>query len=482
MVASARKDNEAAEKRNVQLRSQLNDTEILLASQQEQLKDLKEVMEKMGSERDETETNPHLSTAPSTPGVDTDKMSRILDSLPLSPGMPGHLLPDHPLRFSHLITPVMRTDLPAYNDFVELLKSSRSSHARSSSGNTPISRSASGASNMLSSMSSSSPNLPGSFGASTTSSPREATFSLAPPLKDSKFYKRCLTEDIDPALRLDLAPGLSWLARRTVLNAITAGSLVVEPFVSQSRLYGPINACALCGEDRRQDSYARRHRFRTSEEPSAQRYPLCEYCLGRVRATGDFAGFLRMVRDGLWRAKTDEEVKGAWEESVRLREKMFWARLGGGVIPAASREHKADHHTLSRMDSSTSVRGSQDTGHSEHRLAIPTTSNDPFQSDRKEKRISIGSKVIERTSSDGAGEGGGAGDISTVHDFGAALKTAPTSDATADADAAVSTNEQRNGQSGSESDDAPVTPLEYVERSAHSNPRLSVTIPGSFDD
>jgi hypothetical protein len=40
-----------------------------------------------------------------------------------------------------------------------------------------------------------------------------------------------------------------------------------------------------------------------------------------------------MVRDGHWRAENEEEQKGAWEEAVRLRERMFWARQGGGVIP-----------------------------------------------------------------------------------------------------------------------------------------------------
>jgi hypothetical protein len=40
-----------------------------------------------------------------------------------------------------------------------------------------------------------------------------------------------------------------------------------------------------------------------------------------------------MVRDGHWRAESEDEQKGAWEEAVRLRERMFWARQGGGVIP-----------------------------------------------------------------------------------------------------------------------------------------------------
>jgi len=159
-----------------------------------------------------------------------------------------------------------------------------------------------------------------------------------PALKDSKIWKRTLAEDIEPVLRLDLAPGLSWLARRAVLTSIISGALVIEPFSTTPKLSGPlaINPCALCGEDRPQDIYARRHRTSVSDDPSSQRYPLCEYCLNRLRATCDFVSFLRMCRDGTWKANTEEEVRYAWEEATKLRESMFWARLGGGAVPTHS--------------------------------------------------------------------------------------------------------------------------------------------------
>jgi len=359
-------------------------------------------MEKMSSERDETETAPHLSTAPSTPGVETNKMSRMFDSMPLSPGLPPEIAPDHPLKFAHLISPILRADLPAYYDFAELLKISRAlnTHNRSSSGTATNSRNVSGASGSIAS--SSYPSLPGAFGSAVGSS---SPASPLPALKDAKFYKRSMSEDIEPTLRLDVAPGLSWMARRHVLTAITSGTLVVEPFVSQSKFYGPVYACALCGEDRRQESYARRHRFRITEDASAQRYPLCEYCLGRVRATGDFAGFLRMVRDGLWRAKTDEDVKAAWEESVRLREKMFWARIGGGVVPCSSVAASRHEQQKSSMEEDevvtvpeirTSIDASPET------VKAQAREEDPFESNAGQKRVSIGRTTIERMSLDGA--------------------------------------------------------------------------------
>jgi hypothetical protein len=333
MVAAARKDTEAVEKRNSQLKGQISDTELLLASQQEQLQDLKLTMGRM-SERGDNDTSAGRDSVPSTP---IGSSAAMFDAMQLSPNASqiADIPPEHPLYFSQLLTPVLRSDIPAYLDFQDLLISARKamSHSRApSTGNNSAGLSSNSQTNLASS---SSPSLPGAFSFSTNSSPQSANFaSTAPPLKDSKFYKRSLVEDIEPTLRLDLAPGLSFLSRRTVLASLLQGSMVVEPFMPQTKFYGPIFACALCGEQRKADPYVRKHRFRTSEEESAQRYPLCDYCLGRTRAAGDFVGFLRMVRDGHWRAESEDEQKGAWEEAVRLRERMFWARQGGGVIPS----------------------------------------------------------------------------------------------------------------------------------------------------
>jgi hypothetical protein len=332
MVAAARKDTEAVEKRNSQLKGQISDTELLLASQQEQLHDLKLTMGRM-SERGDNDTSAGRDSIPSTP---IGSSAAMFDAMQLSPNA-SHISdvpPEHPLYFSQLLTPVLRSDIPAYLDFQDLLQTARKAmgHSRGPSGNNNSGGLSSSSQTNLASASS--PSLPGAFSFSTNSSPQSTSYaSTAPPLKDSKFYKRSLVEDIEPTLRLDLAPGLSFLSRRTVLSSLLQGSMVVEPFMPQTKFYGPIFSCALCGESRKAEPYVRKHRFRTSEEESAQRYPLCDYCLGRTRAAGDFVGFLRMVRDGHWRAENEEEQKGAWEEAVRLRERMFWARQGGGVIP-----------------------------------------------------------------------------------------------------------------------------------------------------
>ncbi|RDA88923.1 hypothetical protein CP532_5480 [Ophiocordyceps camponoti-leonardi (nom. inval.)] len=365
--AEAQARNEVLARKNDQLRAQLADSESLLKSQQEQLSQLKDVMESMASERDDL-TN---GTAPSSPGVcrltaaaatdDDDNTAVTSDAgagVAQGPGAENGLSPCNPTSFHHLLQPILRTDLASYDDFIALARLSdnrRGSRVSSGSlggltalalglgGSTSSAHASNGSTTSLSASATSpnsspqSPNTPASAASGASSSANSGATSSAN-LKDTRFYKRVLADDIEPTLRLDAAPGLSWLARRSVLASVTDGSLIVEP-VPDSATYIAIvkphlNPCSLCGECREEPEHLRNHRFRTSESNSAQRYPLCGYCLGRVRSTCDFLGFLRLIRDGHWRADGEDQEKAAWEESVKLREQMFWARIGGGVVPA----------------------------------------------------------------------------------------------------------------------------------------------------
>ena len=420
MVASARKETEASDKRGEHLKQQIADAEVLQHSLQEQLQDLKNVMAKMTSISDDNESNTlATTTAPSTPGITpADKMTKLFEAINLTPNTPGsdEMSPDHPLAFTHLIRPVLRSDLIAFSEFQDMLKIS----TRSSAPSSRVSSANYGSLNVLglgSLTNSSTTSLPGSVKSPAsvgTGSPRESVIGIGlPNLKDEKFYKRALAEDIEPTLRLDIAPGLSWMARRTVINSITAGSLVVEPNPTHiSKWRTPIFPCSLCGEARKGDLYARKFRFKPSDTEESQRYPLCDWCMGRVRATCDYIGFLRMVVAGHWRAETDEEKKTTWEESVRLRERMFWTRIGGGVVPsfvplrdspssptfangASKGEGKENEQSLEDFeprDISISAGGPV----LEHKEEPKKIEDDPFHSkvEDKAKRISIGNTII----------------------------------------------------------------------------------------
>ena len=412
MVAAARKAREAAEKRAEQLRVQLNDTETLLASHQEQLAELKMVMQQMSTDRYDLDANTTTSTTPSTPAVASHgDFTKIFDALRISPTAPGaeDISPAPPTSYSHLLSPVLRTDLQSYEDFRSLLLVSRKS--------APGSRASSGSYNGvnalgLNTISTQSSHIPSNSSTSSLSTPAtvNATPSTTPttpastvssisspilPLKETRFYKRALTEDIEPTLRLDTAPGLSWLARRTVINSMSEGSLVVEPMPASTKTN--VFSCSLCGEHRKGEEFLRTHRFRTSENENAQRYPLCSYCLNRVRASCDYLGFLRMVKDGHWRTDGIEAEKLAWEESVRLRERMFWARIGGGVVPAFI--HTRESPRVSVEDPKPSTRFNvpsafNDKGFNNHNDDLPKEDDDSFR--LTAKRASVDNSVTLR--------------------------------------------------------------------------------------
>ncbi|KAJ5124729.1 uncharacterized protein N7515_008554 [Penicillium bovifimosum] len=338
MVAAAKIEREAVEKKNEQLRAQVKDTELLLASHQDQLAELKSVMQGMNLNKNDVESR--LNTAPPSPARpqehDSAKEELELESVPVSISEPEELSPGPSSSFPQLIRMICRTDLQAYEDFRDLLILSRSSK--------PPSRVASGSYGGLNVMSFAGFATGGT--SSATSSPTKV-FSHSPngstssitgshiPLKETRFYKRVLIEDIEPTLRLDLAPGISWLTRRTVLNGICEGSLVVEPMPSASKEFE--FPCSVCGERRPGTINERTHRFRTSDNENAQRYSLCLLCVERVRSCCEFTGYLRLILDGHLRAGDAEEEKEIWDETIRLRERMFWSRIGGGIVPLFNR-------------------------------------------------------------------------------------------------------------------------------------------------
>ncbi|EFE43209.1 GDP/GTP exchange factor Sec2p, putative [Trichophyton verrucosum HKI 0517] len=409
MVAAAKQEREVVERKNEQLRAQIKDTELLLASHQEQLAELKSVIEQMNSRHDDqdTATTATSISSPSDPFPDqptpnngngnNHNINRLFEAMNLSPVTPGSddIPPAPPTSFSHLLKPVCRTDILAYEDFNTLLQLSRSrppSHVSSGSysglnvmnlANLTSSRPKStthtptnsqdtnhngGNSNNVNTgspaaASSSVASSPSTSHGGISSSPRE-NITSSMQLKETRFYKRILAEDIEPTLRLDMAPGISWLTRRSVMSSLVEGELIIEPIPSNtssansatdlpsppstpSSMSSTSTPCALCG-DRRTTVNPRTHRFRTSSSDSAPKHALCLLCLEKMRACCEFVGYLRLVVDGHVRtggdgeAEIKEREREAWEETVRLRERIFWARIGGGVVPAFISGKKAE--------------------------------------------------------------------------------------------------------------------------------------------
>lgn len=167
----------------------------------------------------------------------------------------------------------------------------------------------------------------------------------APSLREQKYLKRVMQEDIEPTLRLDLSPDLGYLARRALPGAIVDGALVIERQPGHLRRYKPerVQACALCGERRDQEEvYLRSSRFRLSDKTDATNYAACGFCKDRLVACCEFAAFVRNIARGLYATSPTANVQshaaaavGADEgrrstDSARLADSSHAAINGGG--------------------------------------------------------------------------------------------------------------------------------------------------------
>ncbi|KAE8151939.1 hypothetical protein BDV25DRAFT_152011 [Aspergillus avenaceus] len=376
MVAAAKLEREAVEKKNEQLRSQIKDTESLLASHQEQLAELKSVLHGMNISKDDIEARTNGSPVPTGSVGHQQQAPAIITQNAESPVTPEtalvaeELAPGPSTSFPDLIKPICRTDIHAFEEFKELFTLS--------SVSKPPSRATSGSYTGLNVMSLAAGFGSSGFGSASSSPAKSLTHSpngsvsspqySSPhlPLKETRFYKRVLNEDIEPTLRLDAAPGISWLTRRSVLSGICDGSLVVEPMPASSKKYE--FPCSLCGERRTGPVNERTHRFRTSDSETAQRYPLCVLCLEKVRSSCEFTGYLRLILDSHIRVGDTEDEKDAWEETVRLRERMFWSRIGGGIIPLFTQSNSAETSQSSTDEQSMDLVVN---GHSGEQHGIP---------------------------------------------------------------------------------------------------------------
>lgn len=356
MVASARHDAERVDKKNEQLKGQLEDMEMLLTSHQAQLAQLKQVIEQMSEEH---EAEMAHATAPKTSqlvGKETKRDSRHSAEAAITSPRGTSNLEVHRRQHSGdarlMFRSSFRTNISAYHEFINLLISSNPSQPGTRppsatfgglnvsgihGSGLPVSSSPHPAPQLHSNHSNSSINsdAPSPSNVSTApTTPQSASGQFSPkptygitPLKEHPFYKRAMIEDVEPTLRLDTSPILSWLNRRTLMNAVADGNLVVEPVTSGYR--HQLGPCAMCGDDTRNLDTSKRFQFRTAlTSGSKKRYPACDFCITRLRTTCDFLGFLRIIKDGHWKGESTTAERAAWEECIRLREQMFWSRIG----------------------------------------------------------------------------------------------------------------------------------------------------------
>lgn len=482
MVSDARRQaaQDVAEttKRNDTLKVQLEERDNLLESLQAQLGALKSAMQARDEQEDQQEQDEDESfESAEEEASDTPAVRPRLSRAPSSRKRLQQTFAD----LNGPVRPHLRQDLASYRDFMTIIRQAaklreESQHGAAGAGGVgsafsgPTSSSTTASTTELPALAKEEhphtpPTVSAPFkGAHDESSPLTQIYSsyMSPQvhkemmLKDTRFYKKFISEDFEPTLRLDLAPGLSWLARRSVQSSILDGTIVIDPIAAVNEMYGvnfmtdmwvnggfseaagavrdangdplgdsgpptpqeeefkqrpvsalvsfardaqklrkeqkdkadadaeavrrsqegeaarksqelarksslegsetrhsqdsprssgsmappmaTISACALCGESRNHSLvYARLHYLRTANTTddsveNGKGYPLCGYCLVRVRSVCDYLTFLRSVKDGVWKVDGVQAEMKVWDECIRLKERMFWARVGGGFL------------------------------------------------------------------------------------------------------------------------------------------------------
>ncbi|VVT49173.1 uncharacterized protein SAPINGB_P002139 [Magnusiomyces paraingens] len=153
--------------------------------------------------------------------------------------------------------------------------------------------------------------------------------------------------------------------------------------------------------------------------PTSSGYPLCYHCLNRVRSVCDYVSFLRTLRMGVWRTDDETSRSKAWEECLRLKERMFWARQGASFLKLDSgnesvpvkftgsarqqHQHQLDQETRRKMlinlqkGGDFTRRSSLSTPPSVKDLKNPVELKETVQEETKERETETDSATQEKT-------------------------------------------------------------------------------------
>jgi len=253
MVADAKRETSAIERRNEQLTQQLHERDVLLEDLQEQLAALKEVLQEMTDDGDDNNNNNIINSNldSATEGINYIEEKEATENGDLEPVESDtattvtEVHPDDVLLNNYsFVRPIVRHDLQNYREFLlmipDVVESPRTSLVVDSSILKPVTTTSSGSSitsNSISALTARFSSNHNTTGGSNNGNSGSSGSSSGSGLKDFKFFKRSLADDIEPTLRLDTAPGLSWLSRRNIMSSIIDGSIIIEPIAAANEGY-----------------------------------------------------------------------------------------------------------------------------------------------------------------------------------------------------------------------------------------------------
>ncbi|ODQ80059.1 hypothetical protein BABINDRAFT_161696 [Babjeviella inositovora NRRL Y-12698] len=185
-------------------------------------------------------------------------------------------------------------------------------------------------------------------------------------LNTSIYFNRIYKQDVEATLNLAAAPKVSFFTRKTFIKHLADGNVIIEPISGINETYRhnfskkstiaeadteyvttnmylypkdspPIATkehCAFCGESRNDVlEHSRLYYLRIVPQKTEETYPMCQYCLGRIRAVCEFFSTVRLISKGVvvsFRNKDDVEnsYRKCYVMLLKLRAKMLWARAG----------------------------------------------------------------------------------------------------------------------------------------------------------
>ncbi|QLL31239.1 hypothetical protein HG536_0B01000 [Torulaspora globosa] len=342
MVATARKEGHALEVENTKLTEQLREKDSILEILNLQVKNLKKILQNV-EEESMAKTAPHVK--PSTTDNDKSGSTLLLNRASTSSSSKLHEQLSGPIYSPNIRS--IRYDLDLYKEFMKFIA-------------------------VL---------------------PRCETLKEAS--SSSKLLRRLINDEIQPILRLDNASGLGWIVRRTLMSLMMEGLVVVEPLsgINENFQYGsptlkssefrhanlsntkdnhlfnfPLDSppiavhdkCSFCSEARDDVlEHARMYVLKTQnklEDGSlviTNSFPLCRYCLLKVRQTCEIFAFLRSLKLGTWNLEKVTLTSVAKDEGR--------ATNGGSRDEGSPRKEGKSSHRLSVIGGTTKTEPQVDT-------------------------------------------------------------------------------------------------------------------------
>jgi GDP/GTP exchange factor Sec2p len=134
--------------------------------------------------------------------------------------------------------------------------------------------------------------------------------------RDAKFLKT--SQEKKEKKEQQASTPTTSLFNKTMLERITTA--LTSPAADSTDQSG----CSTCGIDQ-----VYRYRFKISDVQQDLWYPICLDCRSRLHSVVDFYQFIRNMRQGLFTSRSSKDL---YFESLSLKRKMFYTRIGAGSV------------------------------------------------------------------------------------------------------------------------------------------------------